>query len=99
MQYRLVPQLIQQPGAQAVMQLQAHPHQLQQNNSGQTVIAVQPAHSQQDGQQQQQQQQTSEVNYSQVRLNRNYAKILVRRVISDRYRITQEKFQYHWLEI
>ena len=61
MQYRLVPQIIQQPGGQTVVQLQAQPHQIQQAAGGQTVIAVQPASSQQDGQQQ-----GSEVNYSQV---------------------------------
>lgn len=62
MQYRLVPQIIQQPGGPPVVQLQAQPHQLQQTSGGQTVIAVQPAQSQQDGQQQ-----SAEVNYSQVR--------------------------------
>ncbi|XP_065061942.1 nuclear transcription factor Y subunit gamma-like isoform X2 [Rhopilema esculentum] len=61
MQYRLVPQIIQQPGGQTVVQLQAQPHQIQQTAGGQTVIAVQPASSQQDGQQQ-----GSEVNYSQI---------------------------------
>ncbi len=63
MQYRLVPQIIQQPGSSPVVQLQAQPQQIQQTSSGQTVIAVQPSQNQQDGQQQ-----TSEVNYSQVKI-------------------------------
>ena len=29
----------------------------------------------------------------------SYAKMLVRRVLSERYRITQEQFQYHRVEI
>lgn len=61
MQYRLVPHIIQQPGAPPVVQLQAQPHHIQQASGGQTVIAVQPAQSQQENQQQ-----NAEVNYSQV---------------------------------
>lgn len=62
MQYRLVPHIIQQPGGPAVVQLQAQPHHMQQASGGQTVIAVQPAQSQQENQQQ-----NAEVNYNQVR--------------------------------
>ena len=29
----------------------------------------------------------------------SYVKMMVRRVLSDRYRITQERFQYHRVEI
>jgi len=55
-----VPHIIQQPGGPAVVQLQAQPHHVQQAGGGQTVIAVQPAQSQENHQQ------NAEVNYSPI---------------------------------